>query len=68
MQVTIREYLERAFSPQSRPSPDTVRQWIKRGELPYPAKRLGGQWYIELDPAAQKPDIDPLFLKVIQQE
>ncbi len=48
MQVTIREYIEREFSPASRPSEGRVRDWIKRGILPYPARRLGRTWYIEL--------------------
>lgn len=66
MNVTIREYIEREFSPQSRPSAEAVRTWIKRGQLPYPAQRLGGQWYIELDPVPEKVHRDPLFTKITQ--
>lgn len=66
MNVTIREYIEREFSPSSRPSVSAVRQWIKNGILPYPARRLGRTWYIELTPPDRsEPEIDPLVLKVI---
>lgn len=66
MQVTIREYIEREFSPASRPSEGTVRDWIKRGMLPYPARRIGRIWYIELTPPEHRePGTDPLVLKVI---
>jgi len=64
MQVTIREYIEREFSPASRPSEGTVRDWIKRGTLPYPAHRLGRTWYIELTPPRES-GTNPLVLKVI---
>ena len=45
--VTIREFKERYFAPGSRPSKNTVYNWIQDGTLP--ARKIGGRVYIDVD-------------------
>lgn len=43
--MTIREFIEKKFSPQSRPTRNTMIDWICRGHLK--GYKLGTRWYIE---------------------
>jgi len=45
--VSIKEYRERFYSPDSRPCQKTIYRWIKAGELP--AQLRGGKFYIDTD-------------------
>lgn len=44
MRVTVQEYLQRNFSPQSAPSALTIRRMIQRGELP--GEKFGNRYYV----------------------
>lgn len=46
MYMTIASYLEKTFESESRPSVQTVKNWIAFGKLS--GKKIGGKWYISV--------------------
>ena len=45
MKLTIPAWIEREFSPDSRPTVNTVRRWARNGKIP--TTRVGKQLYID---------------------
>ncbi|WP_245583355.1 helix-turn-helix domain-containing protein [Oceanospirillum beijerinckii] len=56
--MSIEEWRKRRFLGEA-PAPVTVRKWCANGEIP--AKKIGGNWYIDVDAEANvtgKPLVD----------
>ena len=47
MLVTLQEYRERFFAPDSRPHMNTIRNWVRGGKLP--TEKRGKRIYIQTD-------------------
>lgn len=45
--MSIREYQEREFTPDSTPSHTTIARWIEQGHIP--GERIGNTWYVYAD-------------------
>ena len=45
--MSIREYLEREFTPESAPCNATVVKWIEEGHIP--GERIGKSWFVYAD-------------------
>jgi len=45
--ITIKEYIEKYFSEESRPNKNSVWRWVRDGILP--AQKLGKRYYIDTD-------------------
>lgn len=45
--MSIREYLDREFTPDSAPSPSTVRNWIDKGIIP--GERIDKSYWVYAD-------------------
>lgn len=65
MLVSIRDYRERLFPPESRPTAATVRRWILNGVIPARAvRRLGKRYFIDLSKLDSGP-VNSLVEKVL---
>ena len=60
--ISIEGYINKEFDPDGAPSPITVRRWCNKGEIP--ARKIGGQWYIERNDQIQTTG-NPLVDKVL---
>jgi len=60
--MKVSEYRRRYFDPSSIPTQNTVKNWIRRGDL-Y-GEQLGGTWYVDPDRQVVKAKND-LVLKVM---
>lgn len=61
--MTITEY-QTHFTEKSRPSRNTVKSWVERGDLV--GKKMGGQWYVNPDVASVATD-NELVLRVLRE-
>lgn len=50
---TVQNWIEEKFAPESRPHPQTVRRWIKSGDLP--STTIGGRVYVVEAPEEDVP-------------
>lgn len=62
--MTISEYQETHFTKRSRPSRNTVKARIMRGDLV--GKKMGGQWYVDPDVTSIATD-NELVLRVLRE-
>jgi len=47
--ITIEEFIETQYSPQSRPSKRTVYGWIRESKFPFVTQKMGKRIYINID-------------------
>ena len=62
MLVSLQEYRERYFSPESRPHMNTIRNWVRGGKLPI--EKRGRRIYIQTD-RLEKVTGNPLLDRIL---
>ena len=60
--LSIQEYCEKLFTPDSRPSHATVRRWIREGDLA--GRRIGKKFFV--DSAAVDSGGNPLVERILR--
>lgn len=50
--MTAKEYRETYFTKNSRPTLQTIKTWIRKGEIE--GKKIGRQYYVVIDPVPQE--------------
>ena len=64
--MTLKEWADTMFTPKSRPSRNTLYEWINSGDLP--VRQIGRQYYVEVDEdGSQTPNnrVEKARLKLI---
>ncbi|MCG5512773.1 hypothetical protein [Ectothiorhodospira shaposhnikovii] len=62
--MLVSEYRHLRFTPGSRPSINTLKKWIREGELP--GKRLGNLYYVEVEAEASAATEDELINRILR--
>lgn len=60
--IEYRQFAEKYFAPESRPSDITMQRWLRTGALP--GRKIGNTWYV--DEHAFVVNGDELVLKVLR--
>lgn len=55
MLMSVKEYREKEFTPESRPTMTTITRWIRTGKLE--GKRIGGLYFVLIDNAAPANEV-----------
>lgn len=68
MLMSAQEYRETQFTPESRPALDTIKSWIRKGELA--GKRIGRLYFVVTDEAApeSQPVTEPDFTRYTKKD
>ena len=46
MLMAVDEWVEKRFTGEKKPHPNTVRRWLNNGDLP--GKQFRGRWYVDV--------------------
>lgn len=65
--MTLNEWADNIFTPESKPHLNTLHKLAIRGEIP--ARKLGNKWYVEVDGGrqAQNSTVEKARAKLIQE-